>query len=179
MLALMQQNIALNNVQGQVKASIYDWGDEVPNDLPQNPDIILAADCVYFEPAFPLLLSTMKDLIRDKTVCYFCFKKRRRADLNFIKSAKKAFQVEEVQDDPDRATYSRQNLFLYVDVDSSDNHQLIEYADTGYQQKRLQVLEHSRCAACMPVLLPDISFGTESQLLLSLQPQFSGKSLAV
>jgi protein N-lysine methyltransferase METTL21A len=79
------------------------------------PDVILAADCVYFEPAFPLLLSTLSDLL---TLCpsatiYFCFKKRRRADMHFIKKVQKAFHVAEVYDE-DRPVFSRQGLFLYA-----------------------------------------------------------------
>jgi len=84
-------------------------------------DIILAADCVYFEPAFPLLEKTLVDLVKDNTVVFFCFKKRRRADLHFIKSIKKRLNVREVKDDPefskhdaDYEKYSRENLFLYI-----------------------------------------------------------------
>ncbi|KAF2184315.1 hypothetical protein K469DRAFT_727252 [Zopfia rhizophila CBS 207.26] len=113
MFDLMKQNILLNNLSDTVQASVYDWGEPVPNHLPRNPDIILAADCVYFEPAFPLLQKTLADLIGERTVCYFCFKKRRRADLNFMKGAKKAFAVKKVDDDPDKGVYERENIFLY------------------------------------------------------------------
>jgi hypothetical protein len=48
------------------------------DDLPR-PDLILAADCVYFEPAFPLLVQTLSDLVIDeKTEVLFCYKKRRK-----------------------------------------------------------------------------------------------------
>ncbi|KAL5380338.1 hypothetical protein DPSP01_007912 [Paraphaeosphaeria sporulosa] len=113
MFELMKQNIVLNNLTSKVSAKIYDWGQPTPSGLPKYPDIILAADCVYFEPAFPLLQETLKDLIGEKTVCYFCFKKRRRADLQFMKVARKMFDVKEVEDDPDKKIYSRQSLFLY------------------------------------------------------------------
>lgn len=112
MFELMKQNIALNDLQSKAVASIYDWGSETPSHLPKHPDIILAADCVYFEPAFPLLQQTLQDLIGEETVCYFCFKKRRRADLQFMKTARKLFDVREVEDDADKAVYSRENLFL-------------------------------------------------------------------
>jgi hypothetical protein len=112
MFQLMKQNIALNDLTSKVSATIYDWGTPTPSVLPKHPDIVLAAECVYFEPAFPLLQETLKDLIGDKTVCYFCFKKRRRADLQFMKVAKKMFDVKEVEDDPDKEVYSRQRLFL-------------------------------------------------------------------
>lgn len=77
-----------------------------------HPDIILAADCVYFEPAFPLLLETLQALIGPNTTVYFCFKKRRRADTRFIKALMKAFVMREVEDDPDTKLYTRQNIFL-------------------------------------------------------------------
>lgn len=112
MFELMKQNITLNHLGSRVTASIYDWGTPTPSQLPSHPDIILAADCVYFEPAFPLLQATLKDLIGENTVCYFCFKRRRRADLTFMKSVRKMFDVQEVDDDPDREVYSREKLFL-------------------------------------------------------------------
>lgn len=112
MFSLMQRNIALNNLSAHVIPSIYDWGAPVPSGIPTHPDIILAADCVYFEPAFPLLQQTLKDLIGENTVCYFCFKRRRRADLQFMKVARKMFNVEEVEDDPDKGVWSREQLFL-------------------------------------------------------------------
>lgn len=115
MLALMEKNIAMNQLQGVAEASIYDWGEKPPANIPTHPDVILAADCVYFEPAFPLLLETLKDLIGENTTCYFCFKKRRRADLHFVKSMKKSFNAVEVDDDPDRDTYSRESIFLSVE----------------------------------------------------------------
>jgi predicted nicotinamide N-methyase len=111
MFDLMKQNIALNGLNSRAVATIYDWGTPTPKNLPKHPDIILAADCVYFEPAFPLLQQTLQDLIGEKTACYFCFKKRRRADLQFVKTAKKMFCVEELED-VDREVWSRQGLFL-------------------------------------------------------------------
>ncbi len=73
---------------------------------------MLAADCVYFEPAFPLLLETMKELIGEETVCYLCFKKRRRADMGFVKAARKVFEVRDVGDDPDRGVWEREGVFM-------------------------------------------------------------------
>ncbi|KAF1921701.1 putative methyltransferase-domain-containing protein [Ampelomyces quisqualis] len=113
MLDLLKRNITLNGLGSRVAASVYEWGAATPSHLPAQPDVILAAECVYFEPAFALLQQTLKDLIGEHTVCYFCFKKRRRADLGFVKVAKKLFQVQVVEDDPDRHVYARENLFFY------------------------------------------------------------------
>ncbi|KOS21587.1 Uncharacterized protein ESCO_005067 [Escovopsis weberi] len=51
--------------------------------------------------------------VNEGAVVYFCFKRRRRADMQFVKKAKKAFLVEEVFDE-DRPVFSRQNLFLFT-----------------------------------------------------------------
>ena len=91
-------------------------GEPLPQEiLDHRPDTILAADCVYFEPAFPLLLQTLQDLLAlcPTATVYFCFKKRRRADMQFLKAAKKAFKVVETEDE-DRPTFSREGLFLYT-----------------------------------------------------------------
>lgn len=59
-------------------------------------------------------MQTLKDLLalNDRAIVYFCFKKRRRADLQFIKRAKKAFVVEEMPDQ-NRPAFERQQLFLF------------------------------------------------------------------
>nr|OQO17385.1 hypothetical protein B0A51_16947 [Rachicladosporium sp. CCFEE 5018]OQO21601.1 hypothetical protein B0A51_13157 [Rachicladosporium sp. CCFEE 5018] len=116
MLSLMRRNITLNpSLTTPVIPSIYDWGSPVPSSLPAHSDILLAADCVYFEPAFPLLLQSLRDLIAPNTTCYFCFKKRRRADLGFVKEMKKAFSVEEVvEGGAVGEKWRRQSVFLYV-----------------------------------------------------------------
>ncbi|CAK7198201.1 Protein-lysine N-methyltransferase efm6 [Sporothrix eucalyptigena] len=116
MFALMQYNIELNGLQNDVKALILNWGEPLPEEVRrQPPNIVLAADCVYFEPAFPLLLQTLEELLAldEKMVIYFCFKKRRRADNQFVKGARKKFCITEVVDE-DRPVFSREGLFLYT-----------------------------------------------------------------
>lgn len=113
MLHLMETNIELNGLATVVHPAVLNWGEPLPADMPTHPAVILAADCVYFEPAFPLLIATLRDLLGPDSVCYFCFKRRRRADLRFVKMARKAFEVEEIDDDPDAAAYKKENIFLY------------------------------------------------------------------
>lgn len=91
-------------------------GEPLPAEIVHlQPDVILAAECVYFEPAFPLLQKTLSDLLAlcPAATVYFCFRKRRRADLQFVKRARKAFTVVEVADD-ERPVFSRQGLSLYT-----------------------------------------------------------------
>lgn len=60
-------------------------------------------------------MQTLKDLfeLNPEAIVYFCFKKRRRADMQFVKLAKKAFAVEEIFDE-DRPIFQRQCLFLFA-----------------------------------------------------------------
>ena len=44
MLALMLHNIALNDLQGHVAATVYSWGGDRPPSLPEHPDIVLAGE---------------------------------------------------------------------------------------------------------------------------------------
>lgn len=114
MFALMQKNIALNDLSQKVEARIYDWGTKAPtfsSDSLSTPDIVLAADCVYFEPAFPLLLQTLTDLIGPNTMCYFCFKKRRKADMRFIRDMRKKFLVREIEYE-DREANQKEGIHL-------------------------------------------------------------------
>lgn len=107
---LLNHNIALNSPATPTTAHILEWGGSAPRVF--LPDILLAADCVYFEPAFPLLLQTMQVLMRPETVCYFCFKKRRSADMRFVKMIRKSFEVKAVQDDPDDKVWGREGVHL-------------------------------------------------------------------
>lgn len=148
MLPLMQRNIELNRLEERVQACVYDWGAARPADISATPpDVILAADCVYFEPAFPLLQETLHDLIGPSTVCYFCFKRRRRADMHFLKAIRKQFSVEFVEDDPDQSSYAGQNIFLYV----GPEHAVQTNADAreGAQSDRSIIVEKTK--HCRPI----------------------------
>lgn len=131
MIDLMRKNIILNGLASRVRELVLNWyvgsecesrdidrfrGDPLPMEVIRyKPNVILAADCVYYEPAFPLLLQTLEELLEVciEAVIFFCFKKRRRADMQFMKNARKKFLVEEVED-TDRETFSREGLFLYT-----------------------------------------------------------------
>lgn len=89
----MQQNLSMNSLQCNCVVAELDWsvlhslphtesmirnccrGMSIPAAIP-SPDVILAADCVYFEPAFPLLVQTLDALATEKTQVFFCYKKR-------------------------------------------------------------------------------------------------------
>jgi hypothetical protein len=122
LIPIMERNISLNKLQSNVTAAELDWcvvscplgcqanhmsqlgckflhcvsyrrAKPVPE--LQRPDLILAADCVYFEPAFPLLVSTLTALVppppERAPEVLFCYKKRRKADKRFFALLKKYF----------------------------------------------------------------------------------------
>ncbi|KAK9478823.1 putative methyltransferase-domain-containing protein [Lipomyces japonicus] len=112
MLNLMEDNVSLNNLNKEVSAAVLDWGSELPERF-NSPDIILAADCVYFEPAFPLLEKTLLDLTTPETFVLMSYKKRRRADIRFFHSIRKHFRLEEIKNYDEYPSFSRETVFLY------------------------------------------------------------------
>ncbi|KAJ4472180.1 putative methyltransferase-domain-containing protein [Lentinula aciculospora] len=109
LLDIMQQNLSMNRLQHNCAVAELDWGTSIPATIPL-PDVILAADCVYFEPAFPLLVRTLDALATENTQILFCYKKR--ADKRFFGVLKKRFTWAEVMDDPNRDIYSRESITL-------------------------------------------------------------------
>ncbi|KAJ6539044.1 putative methyltransferase-domain-containing protein [Mycena capillaripes] len=113
LLDIMRKNVEINKLSSLCTVSELNWGEPIPAEIPR-PDVILAADCVYFEPTFPLLVQTMCDLVGEGTEVLFCYKKRRKlqADKRFFALLKKKFKWDDVPDDPARATYSRESISL-------------------------------------------------------------------
>ncbi|KAF8351197.1 putative methyltransferase-domain-containing protein [Amanita rubescens] len=111
LLGIMRKNVKMNHLESCVTVAELNWGVDPPPDIPR-PDVILAADCVYFEPAFPLLAQTLADLADQSTEVLFCYKKRRKADKRFFAFLKKYFSWEDVNDDPNRAIYNREAISL-------------------------------------------------------------------
>ncbi|KAI4107757.1 MAG: hypothetical protein L6R37_001442 [Teloschistes peruensis] len=115
-LPITLRNMELNGLMASasISADALEWAASMVPKISSRPDVLLAADCVYFEPAFPLLLQTMQELMGPETVCYFCFKKRRRADMNFVKMARKVFDLGDIEDDPEKEVWEREGIHLYV-----------------------------------------------------------------
>ncbi|TDL29776.1 hypothetical protein BD410DRAFT_686022, partial [Rickenella mellea] len=129
LLDTMRHNVTLNGLSSRVFVHELNWGDPLPQNLVNNfgtakdrPfDLILAADCVYFEPAFPLLVRTLVDLVpictepdagAHQPEVLFCYKKRRKADKRFFILLKKHFEWKQVEDDPLCDAYMRDGISL-------------------------------------------------------------------
>jgi predicted nicotinamide N-methyase len=112
LVPLQEQNIALNGFPTSLIQSIsLPWGTTLPPSLPR-VDIVLAADCVYFEPAFEPLLETLRTLLKEeRQICYFCLKKRRKADMRFVAMLKKRFDVVELKNGTEGL---EKGVFLWV-----------------------------------------------------------------
>lgn len=129
LIPLIEENITLNHLDSNTTTPsskkittlplTLNWGDPLPR-MPKKPTLILAADCVYFEPAFPLLLSTLHDLLdgNPDAKCWFVYKKRRKADLRFVKELRKGFGVEvirpggEVEGGKERVGWEREGIMV-------------------------------------------------------------------
>ncbi|KZW03902.1 hypothetical protein EXIGLDRAFT_715937 [Exidia glandulosa HHB12029] len=111
LLPLMRKNVALNGLEENVRVTELDWANPVPKDM-HDPDLLLAADCVYFEPAFPLLCATLRNIATQRTEILFCYKKRRKADKRFFALLKKDFDWVHVDDDANQETYGKEAIYL-------------------------------------------------------------------
>ncbi|EJD53919.1 hypothetical protein AURDEDRAFT_110616 [Auricularia subglabra TFB-10046 SS5] len=111
LLPLLSKNVALNGLDAAVCVAELDWAAPVPKDM-YDPDILLAADCVYFEPAFPLLCATLRNIATKRTEILFCYKKRRKADKRFFKLLSRDFDWDHVDDDPEKDNYAKDAIYL-------------------------------------------------------------------
>lgn len=122
LMPLLERNAMLNNLtfirNGEhaatsdsairVHASVLSWGEPISASIPGDPDIILAADCAYFEPSFPLLLGTLQQLMGTDTILFFSYKKRRKGDKSMIQMLGKKFDVQEV-----KGIWERDGVWLF------------------------------------------------------------------
>ena len=111
-MPLLEQNIDLNfgldqDLDVRLEAKVFSWGQDAASANAQ-PDFILAADCAYLEETFPSLVKSLQDLMGEKTVLWFCFKKRRKRDKDCIKLIGKIFEVRAV-----KGEWELQGVFLF------------------------------------------------------------------
>lgn len=113
MLPLLEVNIALNGLDDRVHAAILDWGTELESQY-KDIDLVLAADCVYLEKAFPLLEKTLLDITATRDVpIWMSYKRRRKADRLFFRAIRKKFIVNEIKDFPEFEQFHRDSVFLF------------------------------------------------------------------
>ncbi|KAG8218339.1 putative methyltransferase-domain-containing protein [Butyriboletus roseoflavus] len=109
---IMQANVKLNQLQSSIIVSELDWAAAPPPEIPR-PNLILAADCVYFEPAFPLLVETLSELATGANGNTILLQEETK-DKRFFILLKKEFSWKEVEDDPSRERYGRESISLLM-----------------------------------------------------------------
>lgn len=113
LLPLMEANVRINTLSNRVNARTLDWGEPLP-DFCDGVDLILAADCVYSEAAFPLLKATLLMLTEEGDVpILMAYKKRRKADRHFFRTMKNDFTITEISDFPEFKTFYRESVYLF------------------------------------------------------------------
>ncbi|KAL6944478.1 hypothetical protein ACO0RG_001215 [Hanseniaspora osmophila] len=95
LLPLLEENIKHNNMENIIHAKELWWGQAIDKkefDL-NKVDLILAADCVYHECLFEILIETFMNLteVNQDTPILLAYKKRRNADKRFFQKLKKHF----------------------------------------------------------------------------------------
>jgi hypothetical protein len=121
----MTKNIQLNGLEGTVIAETLSWGEELPAYASSGVDLVLAADCVYLEKAFPLLEKTLLDLTQaeededdeekekeEGVLVLMAYRKRRKADTKFFQKIKKNFTIVPITDFDEYQEYLKQSVNL-------------------------------------------------------------------
>lgn len=86
-LPLIERNVALNQVSGSVKVEELDW--RYPYRL-KDFDLVFGSDLVYLQEMHIPLISTIRKVATPRTQIYLCNEWRKRADLEFYLTARKA-----------------------------------------------------------------------------------------
>ncbi|KAH7578960.1 Lysine methyltransferase [Nakaseomyces glabratus] len=124
LVPLMEKNVELNLIDQQVFAKELLWGEALPIEFApvktgqattSSLDLVLAADCVYLEKAFPLLEKTLLDLTEcdNPPVILMAYRKRRKADKHFFQKIRKNFNVIVINDFKNYDQYLKQRTHLF------------------------------------------------------------------
>ncbi|CCF59739.1 hypothetical protein KAFR_0H03290 [Kazachstania africana CBS 2517] len=126
LVPLMERNILLNKIADATVAKELMWGQQLPSeymttsvdgncDNVSNVDLVVAADCVYAEKAFPLLEKILLDLTNcdNPPIILMAYRKRRKADKRFFVRIRKNFDVIEIDDFSSHEKYMKQRTHLF------------------------------------------------------------------
>ncbi|XP_076437996.1 protein N-lysine methyltransferase METTL21D-like [Babylonia areolata] len=75
---LMELNIRDNaaSLAGTAQAVALTWGTELDGTVPAAPDLVLLADCIYYEESLEPLVKTVHSLCGENTLALCCYEKR-------------------------------------------------------------------------------------------------------
>jgi predicted nicotinamide N-methyase len=91
----LNENIACNGLEGEVRARVLSWGvkdelDAVLTELSGPPPLVIAADCVYWECLFEPLFTTIQDLVAVGCKVIIAHVRRWKKDGKFFAMCRKA-----------------------------------------------------------------------------------------
>ncbi|CEP61353.1 putative protein-lysine N-methyltransferase LALA0_S03e00958g [Lachancea lanzarotensis] len=119
LIELMNSNTKLNGLEKYVFPEILMWGEPLAEKYqagtPSRIDLVLAADCVYLEDAFPLLEKTLLDLTSGDSppTVLMSYTKRRKANKVFFRRIRKHFQIITFTDFDRYEHYSSKRTYLF------------------------------------------------------------------
>ncbi|KAK7021978.1 hypothetical protein SK128_006312 [Halocaridina rubra] len=81
-LPLMAMNIKKNKevIDVEVEAKVLEWGNRDHIGAIQKPNVILVADCIYYEQSLEPLISTMRNMCEKNTVILMSYEERTTGD---------------------------------------------------------------------------------------------------
>ncbi|XP_048389653.1 protein N-lysine methyltransferase METTL21A isoform X1 [Stegostoma tigrinum] len=97
----LQENIP-PDLQNKVRARELNWGVNLDQFDPGSYDVVLGADVVYLEEAFPALLETLEYLSSEETTVLLSCRIRYERDQNFLQMLGSRFVVEKVHYDTEK-----------------------------------------------------------------------------
>ncbi|CAH1772923.1 unnamed protein product [Owenia fusiformis] len=117
-LPLMDLNIKNNaeNITGTVVAKELKWGEDISS-FKSPVDILLLADCIYYEESLEPLVQTIEDLSGPETMVLCCYEERTTGNKpmlqkKFFQLINKAFTTEEIPQEKQDPHYRSEDIHI-------------------------------------------------------------------
>lgn len=117
LVPLMQKNLLenLSKCKGSIRAETLCWGDDVTDR--ERMDVILMADCIYYEESLKHLINTLIDLSDETTLILCCYESRTegknpQTESLFFQSVQEHFHVEEIPTCKHHVDYSSPDIHI-------------------------------------------------------------------
>jgi len=95
-LPLLQANIDKNHLQERVKADVLSWGEGCSHLRPP-VDVVVAAECIYYEELVIPLCHSLRELCDRHTVVYVSYEPHNPEGVSlFLETASKIFNIEQI-----------------------------------------------------------------------------------
>lgn len=118
LVPLLQKNIEANDLKDKASASVLKWGEQKDGVLPE-ADLLLVADCVYYDESLLPLLETIAALSGPDTMVLISYEDRDSEEKQALQQTfwdrlRAQFDVEEVPTDQLHPEYRAQDIHVVV-----------------------------------------------------------------